>query len=180
MNSINWHFVDTPACRHSRPSVERRLQIAAQANQCVKWLEINGFEVICISKEILTPPRIIIRNSPLCNELDGVAMGYERNKRGSKHYRFVMRFDCEVRWEILTVSGVQECTCIGFQFTFYLARLLARTVAELDEINIMLTEYGKIGKMIQTKLLAFNERLNDVAEKLAGSRRDEIYGKGEQ
>lgn len=76
--------------------VEHRRNLASQADYCVKWLQENGLEVIAISDG----PRITVRNSPLCNKLEGAVQGYSRGPKGVEHYKTVIRFDCEIRWKI--------------------------------------------------------------------------------
>lgn len=79
--------------RYPHGSAERFL-IAEQAYQCVAWLKVQGFEVLCIERG----PRITIRNSPLCDQLEGVVDGYSRSAGGEQRYRMVTRFDCTVMW----------------------------------------------------------------------------------
>jgi hypothetical protein len=74
-----------------------RIEVARQADQCVKWLIIQGFEVLYMQKG-LSCPRVIIRNSPLCKSLDGAVHMYQRGLQGERRYYFAIRFDCEVRW----------------------------------------------------------------------------------
>lgn len=76
-------------------SAERFL-IAEQAYQCVTWLKIQGFEVLCVERG----PRITIRNSPLCDQLEGVVEGFSRTLKGEQRFRYVTRFDCTVVWDV--------------------------------------------------------------------------------
>ena len=74
-----------------------RAEVARQADQCVKWLTVQGFEVLYIQKG-LSHPRVHIRNSPLCKSLDGAVHMYQRGASGEQRYWFAIRFGCEVRW----------------------------------------------------------------------------------
>ena len=80
-----------------------RIAVARQASQCVRWLIIQGFEVLYIQKGV-SLPRVFIRNSPLCKSLDGAVHMFERGLSGEHRYYFAIRFDCEVRWQDGTVT----------------------------------------------------------------------------
>lgn len=79
---------------------ERRRQIASQAHQCTKWLRISGFEVVsvCYGRFI---PHIVIKSCELCDTLEGAADAYEQTPSGTRHYRYVLRFDARVEWEVM-------------------------------------------------------------------------------
>lgn len=79
----------------------QRFRIAHQADQCVNWLKVQGFEVLRIG----AGPCITIRNSPLCDKLEGVVDGYSRTGKGETRYRMVTRFDCAVRWVIADTAA---------------------------------------------------------------------------
>jgi hypothetical protein len=87
---MNWEIIETPK--------QQRFEIAEQANRCVKWLTIQGFDVLRVYKG-LGSPLITIRPSPLCDKLEGAVAVYERNLKGAQRYKKVLRLDCEVRWE---------------------------------------------------------------------------------
>lgn len=74
----------------------QRFRVAHQADQCVNWLKVQGFEVLRVG----SGPCITIRNSPLCDKLEGVVEGYSRTGKGENRYRMVSRFDCAVRWVV--------------------------------------------------------------------------------
>jgi hypothetical protein len=86
---------------------ESWLDIARKADQCAKWLKVNGFVVLCIEREH-DMPHITVRYSPLCEELEGAVDGYSRIGKGSRYYRSVIRFDCEVRWDNIVNQSRQE------------------------------------------------------------------------
>ena len=83
----------------------RRFWIAEQADYCAKWLKAQGLEVLRVEKGPRTPPRIILRPSPLCDRFDGAVECYSRALNPSRtvqaelRYKMVTRFGCEVRWE---------------------------------------------------------------------------------
>lgn len=81
-----------------RPICAQRFEIAEQASRCVKWLQIQGFEVLYVQKG-RDNPSIIIRPSPLCDKLEGAVAVYERSLRFERRYKTVTRLHCEVRWE---------------------------------------------------------------------------------
>lgn len=89
----------------------RRLWIAEQADHCVKWLKAQGLEVLSVEKGTRTPPRIIVRTSPLCDRFEGAvacysrATNHARTVQAEQRYKTVMRLGCEVRWA-LTESEV--------------------------------------------------------------------------
>lgn len=91
--------MNVPPNQH--PLAAQRLEIARQADFCARWLKSHGLEVLCIDGGVRTPPRITIRSSPLCNKLEGVASGFSRGPKGEQRYQWVMRFDCEVRWDAM-------------------------------------------------------------------------------
>lgn len=72
-------------------------QDAFVAERCVTWLKVQGFEVLRVESGRRTP-RITIRTSPLCEQLEGAVRMYERTKDGARRYWFAIRLDCEVRW----------------------------------------------------------------------------------
>lgn len=79
---------------------ERRRQIASQAHQCAKWLRISGFEVVSVCHGLFIP-RIVIKHNPaLCDTLEGIADAYERTPSETRHFRYVLRFDVRVEWEV--------------------------------------------------------------------------------
>ena len=80
------------------PDAQRRLEIAAQADFCVKWLKAQGFEVLFVDKGTRTPPRITVRSSSLCGQLEGAVRAYERTARRERHYMMAQRHGCEVCW----------------------------------------------------------------------------------
>lgn len=88
---MNWEIIETPS--------QQRFEVAEQANHCVKWLKIQGFEVLRVYKGLNGAPLITIRTSPLCDKFEGAIAVYERSLKGVQRYKKVMRLDCEVRWE---------------------------------------------------------------------------------
>lgn len=104
---MSWSLVgisqDSPITVFS--AAARRLWIAEQADHCVKWLKAQGLEVLHVEKGQRTPPRIIIRHSPLCDRFEGAVECYSRALNPARtvqaelRYKMVMRFDCEVRWD---------------------------------------------------------------------------------
>lgn len=94
-------LIDAPA--RARPVCAQRFEIAERANHCVKWLKIQGFDVLCVQKG-RNGPLIIVRRSPLCDQLEGAVAVYERALRFERRYMVVARLDCEVRWD---QGGVQ-------------------------------------------------------------------------
>lgn len=87
---MTWALIETPK--------QQRFEVAEQANRCVKWLKIQGFEVLRVQKGQRVP-LITIRTCPLCDQLEGAIAVYERSLKGAQRYKKVMRLDCEVRWE---------------------------------------------------------------------------------
>lgn len=69
-------------------------------NRCVLWLKANKFEVLHIPQGGCAQPRIIIKPSPLCDMLEGVASAYERNANGARHYKFALRHGCKIEWDV--------------------------------------------------------------------------------
>lgn len=78
-------------------SPAERLSLAQRARQCTNWLKANGLEVIGIQKG-LDKPRVFIKNSPLCEKLEGAVHRFERLGNVERRYWFAIRFGCEVRW----------------------------------------------------------------------------------
>lgn len=87
----------TPGSYPFTPSPAERVTVAKATDSCVRWLKVQGFEVLYMQKG-LRLPRVIIRPSPLCDSLDGAVHRYERGMYGERRYWFAIRFDCEVRW----------------------------------------------------------------------------------
>lgn len=79
------------------PSPALRLETAVQSDRCAKWLKAQGFEVLCVQKGPRNP-RITIRTSPLCDQLEGAVRMYERVGKTERRYWVAIRFGCEVRW----------------------------------------------------------------------------------
>ncbi len=75
-----------------------RRQIAEKAYQCARWLRINGFEVLAVLGGV-RQPRVVIRPSTLCYQLEGAVDAFERSPRGERRYRYAVRFDCMIEWE---------------------------------------------------------------------------------
>jgi phosphoserine phosphatase len=84
----------TELIEETRKQAAQRRHIAAQADHCVRWLKAHGFEVLAVTDG----PRITVRNSHLCDMLEGAVAGYSRGPKGEERYRCVVRLDCEVRW----------------------------------------------------------------------------------
>jgi hypothetical protein len=80
-----------------RPTLDERMDTAVQASRCVKWLLVQGFEVLGVQKGPRNP-RITIRTSPLCDQLEGAVRMFERVGKAEKRYFVAIRFGCEVRW----------------------------------------------------------------------------------
>lgn len=79
----------------------QRREIALQATRCVNWLKVNGFEVLHVQRGACQQPIIIIRNGWLNSKLQGSVDAYERTAGGAFRFRYVSRFDCQVRWDIV-------------------------------------------------------------------------------
>jgi hypothetical protein len=79
----------------------QRFQIASQADRCVAWLRAQGFDVLAIQ----AGPRITIRYSDLCEQLEGVVEGYQRTPKGETRYKMASRFDCAVVWIVSEVRA---------------------------------------------------------------------------
>lgn len=96
---MNWQLIE-------HPRAAARLAIAEQANLCAKWLKAQGLEVLRVEKGPRTPPRIIIRTSPLCDLIEGAVACYSRalnhshTVQAEQRYKTAMRFGCEVRWAV--------------------------------------------------------------------------------
>lgn len=81
-----------------------RRQIAQQAYQCARWLKANHFEVQHIDRNAVKQPIIIIRNEYLCTKLEGAVEAFERTPDGAYRFNYVVRFDCQVRWDVRRVE----------------------------------------------------------------------------
>lgn len=97
--SPNWKLIESSTQQRevALMAAEQRRIIATKADYCVRWLKVQGFEVVRVEQGAVGP-RIIIRHSPLCKQLDGTVSAYERSKKAEQRYSFAFRFDCEVRW----------------------------------------------------------------------------------
>lgn len=73
------------------------LRLSQDADRCRKWLKDQGFEVLAVEKGKRNP-RLTIRTSPLCGQLEGAVRMYERSTSGERRYWVAIRFGCEVRW----------------------------------------------------------------------------------
>ena len=73
-------------------------EAAEKIGQCVNWLRAQGFEVVCAQYGVRNP-RITIKHSPLCEQLEGAVRRFERVGQNEKHYWVAIRFECEVRWQ---------------------------------------------------------------------------------
>ncbi len=101
------------------PSRPAALHIAQDAHQCVQWLKCQGFDVLFVQagSRLSAPPspkgsasrvgrilkpRVYIRTSPLCEQLEGAVWMYERITHNgnmvSRRYWVAIRLGCEVRW----------------------------------------------------------------------------------
>lgn len=76
---------------------ELRRRIAQQVHQCSQWLRVSGYEILRVEGGFCQP-RIVIKPSPLCDQLDGAVNAYERTLHGERRYRYAVRFDCMVEW----------------------------------------------------------------------------------
>lgn len=96
---MNWALIETPpkVREIALNAAEQRRTLAEKADGCVRWLKSQGFDVVRVEKGVVGP-RIIIRTSPLCKQLDGTVSAYSRIANGEQRYSFAFRFDCEVRW----------------------------------------------------------------------------------
>lgn len=98
---MNWDQIEREVSplRTPRITLADRLTHAAKADPCVKWLKVQGYDVLYVQRGILnSPPRIIIRAEPLCDQLEGAVHRFERVGKVESRYRVAIRFDCEVRW----------------------------------------------------------------------------------
>lgn len=78
-----------------------RFLIAEKADQCVGWLKAQGFDVLMVE----AGPRITVRTSPLCDQLEGAVRGFSRGLHGEQYYKMAHRLGCTVCW--LDEGGVQ-------------------------------------------------------------------------
>lgn len=78
-------------------NAERRRALARKAHQCACWCKASGFEVLAVMGG-LRQPRVVIKPSPLCDELEGAVAAYERGVCGARRYRYAVRFGCMVEW----------------------------------------------------------------------------------
>lgn len=104
---MNWTFLDMPP----RDISAERLKTANQADQCVKWLKVQGFEITLVQRSP-RKPRIHIKCSPLCAKLEGAVWMFERTKQGERRYWVALRFGCEVRW---IDAGPEQSRSVGAQ-----------------------------------------------------------------
>lgn len=74
-----------------------RAEVAREAQACVNWLRVNGFEVTGVQRG-LSRPRVYIKVSPLCEQLEGAVHRFERLNNIERRYWFTLRLGCEVRW----------------------------------------------------------------------------------
>lgn len=79
---------------------ELRRQIAGRVQQCYRWLCVNGFEVLVVQRKIVQPRIVIKHDQALCDALEGVIDAFERIDQRERRYRYVVRFDVMVEWEI--------------------------------------------------------------------------------
>lgn len=96
---MNWMLIETsPKLRaETLRVVEQRHALAAEADQCVRWLKAQGYNVIRVEQGAVGP-RILIHASPLCKQLEGAVSAYLKGIEGARRYSFAWRHDCEVRW----------------------------------------------------------------------------------
>lgn len=96
---MSWLLIETPPKVRAIAlnTAEQRRTLAEQAHGCVRWLKSQGFDVVRVEKGAVGP-RIIIRTSPLCKQLDGTISSYSRTINGEYRYSFTFRMECEVRW----------------------------------------------------------------------------------
>lgn len=98
---MNWELIESEVSSHRPPRVtpEDRMARAAKADPCVKWLKLQGFDVMYVQHGPLnSSPRIVIRTEPLCDQLEGSVHRFERVGKVESRYRVAIRFGCEVRW----------------------------------------------------------------------------------
>jgi len=81
----------------SPPTVTERAVVAQITKPCVDWCRSQGFDVTGVQKG-QSHPRVFIKNSPLCEKLDGAVHRFERLGNVERRYWFAIRFGCEVRW----------------------------------------------------------------------------------
>ena len=75
----------------------KRFHHSFNANYCLKWLESQGFRVLSVKNDEVTP-RIIIQRTTLCDKLEDAHQVYERSLHEEHRYMEVLRFGCEIRW----------------------------------------------------------------------------------
>ena len=80
-----------------------RLNTALRADYCKKWLKSQGYEVMHVLPG-LDKPRVFIKNSPLCDKLEGAVHRFERCAGVERRYWFAIRHNCEVRWNDAEVA----------------------------------------------------------------------------
>ncbi len=96
----------------SRHQGSDRFHIAKQAGHCVTWLKINGFEVLSVQ----AGPRITIKPSPLCDQLEGVVESYSRTRKGEQRFKMVMRWDCCVCWDVTPSKRIHPVVSLYNRF----------------------------------------------------------------
>jgi hypothetical protein len=82
----------------SLPPRREALRLAQEADPCVRWLRVQGFDVLHITRGLHGKVRITIRTCPLCDPLEGAVWMFERLGNTEYRYWVAMRFGCEVRW----------------------------------------------------------------------------------
>lgn len=103
---MNLQPQEITCARPRNTTQDERLEAAVKADQCVKWLEAQGFDVVQ-RQTGRRNPRVIIRGGPLCESLEGAVRMYERLGQTEKRYWVAIRFDCEVRWTDPSTSSGQ-------------------------------------------------------------------------
>lgn len=86
------------------PTFVERAEVARAAQACVNWCHAQGFEVTGVQRG-LSHPRVYIKASPLCDQLDGAVHRFERVANIERRYWFAIRFGCEVRWNDAEVQS---------------------------------------------------------------------------
>lgn len=81
------------------PHVPPRAKLFGRIHRCIEWLAVQKYEVLTVQQGPRIP-RVYIKPSPLCDELEGAVEHYERSAAGERRYKTALRFGCEVRWAV--------------------------------------------------------------------------------
>lgn len=75
-----------------------RLILAAAADQCARWLKVQGLQVLHVAARA-GQPCLTVRYNELCERFEDAVHCYERSNRKERRYAYVQRFGCIVEWQ---------------------------------------------------------------------------------